>query len=64
MATFINVGIALNAVILSMEAQIEDQAQIPVFLKKDLKKLYQEKLSYLEAPSDFIDNVHIIRRKK
>ena len=63
MATFINVGIALNAVILSMEAQI-DQAQIPVFLKKDLKKLYQEKLSYLEAPSDFIDNVHITRRKK
>ena len=31
---------------------------------KDLKKLYQLKLSYLEAPADFIDNVHGARLKK
>ena len=31
---------------------------------KDLKKLYQEKLSYLEAPPDFIDNGHVTRLKK
>ena len=41
MAAFINLGIALNEVISSMEAQIEDQIQVPVFLMKDLKKLYQ-----------------------
>ena len=60
----INVGIALNKVISSMEAQIEDQTQVPVFLMKDLKKLYQEKLSYIEEPPNFIDNVHITRLKK
>ena len=31
---------------------------------KDLKKLYQEKLSYLEVPPDFIENVHVTRLKK
>ena len=47
-----------------MEARIEDQTQVPVFLMKDLKKLYQEKISNLEVPSDFIDNVHITRLKE
>ena len=63
-ATFINVGIALNEVLLSMEAQIEDQIQVPVLLMKVLKKIYQQKLSYLEAAPDFIDNVHVTRLKK
>ena len=63
-AAFINVGIALNEVLLSMEAQIEDQIQVPVLLMKDLKKIYQQKLSYLEAAPDFIDNVHVTRLKK
>ena len=31
---------------------------------KGLKKLYQLKLSYLEASADFIDNVHVARLKK
>ena len=31
---------------------------------KDLKKLYQQKLSYLEVAPDFIDKVHITRLKK
>ena len=31
---------------------------------KNLKKLYQEKLSYLEVPPDFIENVHVTRLKK
>ena len=31
---------------------------------KDIKKLYQEKLSYLEAPPDFIDNGRVTRLKK
>ena len=31
---------------------------------KDLKKLYQQKLNYLEAAPDFIDNVHVTRLKK
>ena len=30
---------------------------------KDLKKPYQQKLSYLEAAPDFIDNVHVTRLK-
>ena len=47
-----------------MKVQIEDQTQAPVFFMKDLKKLYQEKLSYLETPPDFIDNVHVTRLKK
>ena len=64
MAALSNVGIALNEVILSMKAQIEDQTQAPVFLMKDFKKLYQKKLSCLEAPPDFIDNVHVTRLKK
>ena len=64
MAAFINVGTAPNEVILSMESQIKDQTQVPVFFMKDLKKLYQEKLSYLEAPPDFIDNGHVTRLKK
>ena len=53
MDIFTNVSISLNEVILSMDAQIEDQAQVPVFFMKDLKKLCQEKLSYLEALPDF-----------
>ena len=60
---FINVGIVLNKVVLLMEPQIEDQSQVPVFLMKDLKKPYQEKLSYLEALPDFIDHVHATRLK-
>ena len=64
MDIFTNVSIALNEVILSMEAQIEDQAQVPVFFMKDLKKLCQEKLSYLEAPPDFIDNVRVTGLKQ
>ena len=63
-AAFTNVGIALNEVLLSMEAQIEDQIQVPVLLMKVLKKIYQQKLSYLEAAPDFIDNVHVTRLKK
>ena len=47
-----------------MEAQIEDQIQVPVLLMKVLKKIYQQKLSYLEAAPDFIDNVHVTRLKK
>ena len=64
MATFINVGIALDEVILSMEAQIKDQTQVPVFFMEDLKKIYQERLSYLEAPLDFTDITHVTRLKK
>ena len=64
MAAFINVGIALKEVIFLIEAQLEDQTQVPVFLMKDLKKLYQENLSYLEALPDFIDQVHATRLKK
>ena len=45
-------------------AQIKDQIQVPVFFMKDLKKLYQQKLNYLEAAPDFIDNVHVTRLKK
>ena len=41
MAAFINVGIALNEVILL--AQIEYQTQVPVFLMKDIKKPYKKK---------------------
>ena len=64
MAAFINVGIALNEVILLTEAQIEYQTQVPVFLMKDIKKPYQEKISYLEATPDFIDYMHAARLKK
>ena len=39
MAAFISTGIPLNEVILSMEAQIEDQTQVPAFLMKDLRWL-------------------------
>ena len=63
-AAFINGGISLNEVLLSMETQIENQIQVPVFFMKDLKKLYQQKLNYLEAAPDFIDNVHVTRLKK
>ena len=63
MPAFINVGIILNKVVLLMEPQIEDQNQVPVFLMKDLKKPYQEELSYLEALPDFIDHVHATRLK-
>ena len=62
MVAFINEGIALGkVVILQMEAQVEDQTNPSscFFFMKDLKKLYQEKLSYLEALPDFIDNVHV-----
>ena len=37
MAAVINVGIALNEVILSMEAQVEDQTQVPVFFDERFK---------------------------
>ena len=63
-AAFINGGISLNEVLLSMETQIENQIQVPAFFMKDLKKLYQQKLNYLEAAPDFIDNVHVTRLKK
>ena len=63
-AAFINGGISLNEVLLSMETQIENQIQVPVFFMKDLKKLYQQKLNYLEAAPDFKDNVHVTRLKK
>ena len=38
MAGFINACIALKEVVLSMEAQIEDQTQVPVFLIKTFIK--------------------------
>ena len=63
-AAFINGGISLNEVLLSMETQIENQIQVPVFFMKDLKKLYQQKLIYLEAAPDFKDNLHVTRLKK
>ena len=62
-AAFIDASTALNEVLLSMGAQIEDQIEVPVFMK-DLKKLCQQKLSYLEAAPDFIDNAHVTRLKK
>ena len=31
---------------------------------KDLRKLYQQNLNYLEAAPDFKDNVHVTRLKK
>ena len=64
MTAFINVGIALNEFILSIETQIEDQTQVLVFFMKYVKKLYQVKLSYLYAFPDFIDNVHVSRLKR
>ena len=64
MTAFINVDIALNEVILTIETQIEDQTQVLVLFMKYVKKLYQVKLSYLYAFPDFIDNVHVSRLKR
>ena len=58
MAAFINVGIALID-----GGSNRGSSPTSCFYVKDLKKLYQEKLSYLETPSDFMDNVHVTRLK-
>ena len=60
---FQTLGIALSEVITAMEAQISDQSQVPVFFMKDIKELYKDKLQYLEASKDLIENIHVTRLK-
>ena len=49
MAAFINVGIALNEIILSMEAQIEDQTQVPVFFNEKFKETISRKIKLFRS---------------
>ena len=49
MAAFINVGISLNEMILSMEAQIEDQTQVPVFFYERFKETISRKIKLFRS---------------
>ena len=49
MAVFINVGIALNEVILPMESQIEDQTQVPVFFYERFKETTPKKIKLFRS---------------
>ena len=46
-----------------MEAQIEDQTQVPVFYEK-FKETISWKIKLFRSTSDFIDNVHVTRLEK
>ena len=58
-----NPCIVLSGIITSIEVEIEQQLQIPMFMINDIKKHYQDQLKYLNAPDNLIQNVHIIRLK-
>ena len=49
MAAFINAGIALNEVILSMESQIKDQTQVPVFFYERFKEIISRKIKLFRS---------------
>ena len=71
LVTFISVfqflsGIALSQVIESVEDKINSSAAnaIPVFMMKDLRRLYQEMLWNLDASEEIINNVNVTRLKE
>ena len=49
MAAFTNIGIVLNEVKLSMEAQIEDQTQVPVFFDERLQETISRKIKLFRS---------------
>ena len=54
-------GIALSELFAFIEDSIDSNDSIPVFLLKELKKFYQERLELNNAPEEFVKNVHSTR---
>ena len=61
---FIYKGIALSHVVSWIEDKVLNEKELPIFMLKDIRQIYQERLSILGLSKDFIRNVNVTRLKE
>ena len=61
---FIFKGIALSHVVSWIEEKVLNEKELPIFMLKDIRQIYQEHLSILGLRKDIIQNVNVTRLKE